>query len=96
VRKQLVEYHAGRGEFLLAEQQLTQLRRNENSDVAAAATERLAKLMVALKIADDVSPAAGYDWPHHPLRVERIGANFNTNNVVQDLSRGTPMTWDYV
>lgn len=85
VRQGLVESHAERGEFLLAEQQLTQLRKNSDRAVAAAATERLAKLMVAHKIADDTSPAATLDWPRQPLRMERIGANY-TNHYVQDLS----------
>src|SRR5205807_1698784 len=46
VRRQLAEMSAARGEFLATEQLLLQLRRNPDRAVAAAATERLARLMV--------------------------------------------------
>lgn len=56
VVNRLIEKSVKRGNFAVAEQLLTRLRRHRDPKVAAAATERYARLLVARKLPDDAAP----------------------------------------
>lgn len=55
VKKALAEACAGRGEFLATEHLLLELQKNSDPAIAAAATERLARLMIEFKLPADAA-----------------------------------------
>jgi outer membrane protein assembly factor BamB len=100
VVNRLIEKSLEQGNFAVAEQLLTRLRRHADAKVAAAATERYARLLLSRNLPDDAAPVYLELQRKYPdvllangKTAGKLVAELKARQVLNPRSGGEPVSW---